>query len=70
VVGVERSGELNAKITVGRGPGEPLVCACSAGILEQVANLAGASAAAVDETACESTGADACTFAIRWQPRR
>jgi uncharacterized protein (TIGR02265 family) len=66
-VSVERVGDVATDVLVADGPRAPLVCAATAGILEQVAILSGASSAAVEHKACAATGATACTFHVTWE---
>jgi serine/threonine-protein kinase len=70
VVAVERDGDLGARVTIMSGPRDPLVCACTAGILEQVVTLSGAPQGDVTHPSCEATGAGTCEFAVRWQPAK
>jgi uncharacterized protein (TIGR02265 family) len=70
IVTVERDGDLGARVTITQGPKEPLVCACTAGILEQVVTLSGAAQGEVKHPSCEATGAAACEFTVKWQPAK
>jgi predicted hydrocarbon binding protein len=45
-----------------------MVCAATAGILEQVAVLAGGREVTVEHDRCEGTGAGECCFRISWRP--
>jgi diguanylate cyclase (GGDEF)-like protein len=68
VVIVDRAADHEAQISIAGSPADPLVCASTGGILEQVARQSGANDYAVDEVACESQGAPTCTFRVRWSP--
>jgi uncharacterized protein (TIGR02265 family) len=65
-VAARRAGESAAEVAIVDGPREPLVCASTAGILEQVAMLAGGQSVRVDHAACEGGGNDFCLFRVRW----
>jgi hypothetical protein len=69
-VTVDRSLNDGAIVAIRGGPGEPLVCASTCGILEEVALLAGAARATVEHSACEATGAPECSFQVRWEGRQ
>jgi eukaryotic-like serine/threonine-protein kinase len=69
-VTVERDGELGARVTIAGGPRDALVCASTAGILEQVVTLSGGRLLDVGHPACEAAGAAACVFRVSWQPTR
>jgi serine/threonine protein kinase len=66
-VEVRRQEGEGADVVIGEGPREPLVCASSGGILEEVVLLAGAAQVEVVHSRCEALGSDACVFSIRWQ---
>jgi predicted hydrocarbon binding protein len=66
-VTVRRRDRDGADVAVSGGPREPLVCASSGGILEEVVHLAGAARVDVVHSRCESLGHDSCLFTIRWQ---
>jgi diguanylate cyclase (GGDEF)-like protein len=66
-VAVRRRDKDGAEVAIAAGPREPLVCASSGGILEEVVHLAGATRVEVAHPRCESLGAEACVFSIRWQ---
>src|SRR5262249_54462078 len=53
-----------AIVAIAGGPREPLVCASTAGILEEVALLAGATRAALEHPDCEARVAAACRFRV------
>jgi len=65
-VTVEWRSETEVDVAVADGVADPLLCASSAGLLGQVASVAGISAHRVIHTACASSGASACEFTIRW----
>jgi uncharacterized protein (TIGR02265 family) len=66
-VAVRRREPDGADVIVIGGPREPLVCASTAGVLEEVVRMAGATRADVDHPICEAAGQDACVFALTWQ---
>jgi diguanylate cyclase (GGDEF)-like protein len=55
-------------VTVTGTPREPLLCCLVEGSLERIAELAGGAQARAHHPACETQGAAACTFEVRWQP--
>jgi diguanylate cyclase (GGDEF)-like protein len=69
-VTVDRSPDDAATVAIRGGPHEPLVCASTCGILEEVALLAGAARATVEHPDCEARGAPACRFQVRWEGRQ
>ena len=60
----------HATVIIAGGPRAELVCASTAGILEEVALLAGAARATVDHAECEARGAGECRFVVRWDGQR
>ncbi len=46
---------------------DPLMCAWTSGLLEQVVVLSGAASATSVHDACQSDGAEACLFRVRWE---
>jgi len=66
-VSVRRREPDGAEVMVAGGPREPLVCASTSGVLEEVVRLAGATRAEVTHPRCEASGQDSCTFVVTWQ---
>jgi hypothetical protein len=66
-VRVSRRDGDGADVEITAGPREPLVCATTRGILEEVVHLAGAARVTVEHARCEAHGGDGCVFAVRWQ---
>ena len=48
-------------------PKDHLLCAWTAGMLEQLVILSGARTATADHESCESRGDDACLFRVSWE---
>jgi hypothetical protein len=71
-VTVDEDGTLGdrAVVLISGSPGDPLVCASTAGILEEVALLSGAARATIDHDQCEAGGAPECRFLIHWDGQR
>jgi uncharacterized protein (TIGR02265 family) len=55
-----------AVVTLTRTPRDPLVCCLVEGSLERIIELCGGIGARVQQTACESSGAGACSFRLSW----
>src|SRR5262249_50663950 len=66
----EPAGADSAVVIITGGPREPLVCASTAGILEEVALLAGAARASVEHEVCDAHRARECRFVVRWDGQR
>jgi serine/threonine-protein kinase len=71
-VTVDQEGSLGdrAVVLISGSPGDPLVCASTSGILEEVALLAGAARASVEHDQCEARGSSECRFLVRWDGQR
>jgi diguanylate cyclase (GGDEF)-like protein len=67
MVEIASRGSDAATVRIAQTPRDESLCACVAGMLEQLVLLSGGREQVVEHTSCESRGGDLCHFEVRWQ---